>query len=100
MLPAPLDRIPYHVRGGSVLGTAEPALTTRAVREGPQSLLVALDADPELPGELSAQGELYYDDGGESVPEKVRVRDSRHRPAPLGSPSACKKWFPNDSRPW
>ncbi|KLJ06112.1 alpha-glucosidase [Blastomyces silverae] len=59
-IDAPLGHIPLYVRGGSVLPMQEPALTTRAARNSPWSLLVALDSKSR------AQGQIYIDDG-ESV---------------------------------
>ncbi|KKZ66865.1 alpha-glucosidase [[Emmonsia] crescens] len=59
-IDAPLGHIPLYVRGGSVLPMQEPALTTRAARNSPWSLLVALDS------KSSAHGQIYIDDG-ESV---------------------------------
>ncbi|KAJ5899750.1 hypothetical protein N7495_004494 [Penicillium taxi] len=56
-ISAPLGHIPVFVRGGSILPMQQPALTTRAARNSPWSLLVALD------GSGSADGELYLDDG-------------------------------------
>ncbi|PGH01895.1 alpha-glucosidase [Blastomyces parvus] len=59
-IDAPLGHIPLYIRGGSVLPMQEPALTTRAARNSPWSLLVALDSKSR------AQGHIYIDDG-ESV---------------------------------
>lgn len=59
-IDAPLGHIPVFVRGGHVLPMHEPGLTTKAVRESPWSLLVALDKEGQ------AKGGLYLDDG-ESV---------------------------------
>ena len=59
-IPAPLGHIPVYIRGGHVLPTQEPALTTRDSRKNPWGLLVALSAAG------TASGSLYVDDG-ESV---------------------------------
>lgn len=61
-IDAPLGHIPVYVRGGSVVPLQEPALTTRASRENPWGLIVALD----LTG--AAEGKLYLDDGESLVP--------------------------------
>lgn len=71
-IDAPLGHIPVYVRGGSVVPTQEPGLTTRASRGNPWGLLVALD----LQG--AAQGTLYLDDGESLVPNAttwVKVSD-------------------------
>ncbi|KFY44739.1 hypothetical protein V494_01348 [Pseudogymnoascus sp. VKM F-4513 (FW-928)] len=62
-LAAPLGHIPVFIRGGSVLPMQEPALTTKASRENPWAVLVALDANEV------ASGSLYIDDGESLVPE-------------------------------
>jgi len=49
--------IQLFVRGGNILPTQEPALTTQAARKNPMGLIVALDDD------FSAKGQLYYDSG-------------------------------------
>ncbi|KAM5255777.1 maltase-glucoamylase [Ctenodactylus gundi] len=56
-LPAPLDHINLHVRGGYILPCQEPALNTHLSRQKPLSLLIALDENKE------ARGELFWDDG-------------------------------------
>lgn len=56
-LNTPIDKIQVHVRGGGIIPTQKPALTTRATRQNPYSLLVALDVLGQ------AAGELYLDDG-------------------------------------
>lgn len=71
-LDAPLERIPYHLRGGRVVGTAEPRGTTRDTKAGPLTLLVALPARG-AGEERSAHGVLYNDDG-ESVVQASRAR--------------------------
>jgi alpha-glucosidase (family GH31 glycosyl hydrolase) len=56
-LSAPLDVLNVHIRGGSIIPTQRPALTTAAARLLPFSLIVALDATG------SANGDLFVDDG-------------------------------------
>jgi len=56
-LSAPLTKIPLHIRGGTIIPTQEPALTTAASRKNPLGLLVALSASG------TASGSLYIDDG-------------------------------------
>jgi alpha-glucosidase (family GH31 glycosyl hydrolase) len=56
-LPAPVDHVPIHVRGGYIVPMQEPGMTTTASRRNPFSLLVALD------GSGSAGGDVYLDDG-------------------------------------
>ncbi|KAG5832885.1 hypothetical protein ANANG_G00295930 [Anguilla anguilla] len=57
LLPAPLDTINVHLRGGYIVPQQEPALTTVASRTNPFLLTVALSA------EGWARGELFWDDG-------------------------------------
>lgn len=56
-LDAPMDYIPLHVRGGYVLPTQEPAVTTTISRNNPMGLIVALNDFK------SARGDLFWDDG-------------------------------------
>ena len=56
-LPAPLNFINVHLRGGYVYPTQEPALNTEASRLNPLGLIVALDDNER------AEGRMYYDDG-------------------------------------
>ncbi|XP_060067005.1 lysosomal alpha-glucosidase-like [Ylistrum balloti] len=56
-LPAPIDHINLHVRGGYILPMQEPALTTTDSRKNPLSLLVALNETG------MAHGSLFWDDG-------------------------------------
>ncbi|NWU39767.1 MGA protein, partial [Hylia prasina] len=56
-LPAPLEHINLHIRGGYILPWQLPANTTAFSRKNPMGLTVALDDD------LSAGGHLYWDDG-------------------------------------
>ncbi|XP_048193677.1 maltase-glucoamylase-like [Perognathus longimembris pacificus] len=57
VLPAPLDHINLHVRGGYILPWQEPALNTHLSRQNPLGLIIALDENNE------ARGELFWDDG-------------------------------------
>jgi alpha-glucosidase len=59
---APLTHIPVYVRGGNVVPTQEPGLTTTASRKNPWGLIVALDNSG------NADGQLYLDDGESLVP--------------------------------
>lgn len=59
-LDAPITRIPIHVRGGKIVPSQLPALTTTASRKLPFVLIVAPDSNG------SANGILFVDDG-ESV---------------------------------
>uniref|UniRef100_A0A5F9DBU7 Sucrase-isomaltase, intestinal n=1 Tax=Oryctolagus cuniculus TaxID=9986 RepID=A0A5F9DBU7_RABIT len=57
VLPAPLDHINLHVRGGYILPWQEPALNTNQSRQNALGLIIALDENKE------AKGELFWDDG-------------------------------------
>ncbi|XP_063789067.1 maltase-glucoamylase-like [Pseudophryne corroboree] len=57
VLPAPIDHINLHVRGGYILPQQAPAFNTHLSRLNPLKLLVALD-DNE-----NSQGRLFWDDG-------------------------------------
>ncbi|KAJ5745182.1 hypothetical protein N7520_010364 [Penicillium odoratum] len=61
-ISAPLGHIPVYLRGGSIIPMQEPALTTRAARNSPWSLLASLD------GSQNASGQLYLDDGESVTP--------------------------------
>lgn len=56
-LDCPLDKIPIHVRGGSIFPLQTEAVNTQLSRQNPWQLLVALD-DNEM-----AAGQLFMDDG-------------------------------------
>ena len=56
-LPAPLDIIPIHFRGGNVLTMQRDAMDTTKSRQNPFDFEVALDDDEK------AAGSLFYDDG-------------------------------------
>ncbi|XP_056906491.1 sucrase-isomaltase, intestinal isoform X3 [Takifugu flavidus] len=53
----PADKLGLHVRGGAILPTQEPDVTTTHSRRNPMGLLVALDDNKQ------AAGELFWDDG-------------------------------------
>uniref|UniRef100_A0A8C6V503 Lysosomal alpha-glucosidase n=1 Tax=Naja naja TaxID=35670 RepID=A0A8C6V503_NAJNA len=57
LLPAPLDTINVHIRGGHILPLQEPALTTTKSRLNGMTLIVALTL------EGVARGDLFWDDG-------------------------------------
>ncbi|RYN23236.1 hypothetical protein AA0114_g12846 [Alternaria tenuissima] len=65
-LDAPLEHIPVHVRGGSIIASQKPGSTTKTTRMNPWSILVALD------GKREAEGELYLDDGVSQEPTKIK----------------------------
>jgi len=56
-LPCSWQQLPVHIRGGSVIPTQTPAMTSAATRVNPFALLVAPDEHGQ------AAGALYYDDG-------------------------------------
>ncbi|NXB27553.1 MGA protein, partial [Eulacestoma nigropectus] len=56
-LPAPLEHINLHIRGGYILPWQRPATTTFYSRKNAMGLTVALD------DALFAEGHLYWDDG-------------------------------------
>ncbi|KAJ2503438.1 hypothetical protein GGH96_000228 [Coemansia sp. RSA 1972] len=64
-LDAPLEHINVHIRGGSIVPTQRPEMTTTQVRQNDYELVVATSANG------TAVGQLYVDDG-ESF-------DTRHR---------------------
>ncbi|RDW89244.1 (trans)glycosidase-1 [Coleophoma cylindrospora] len=61
-IDAPLGHIPVYVRGGSILPTQEPGMTTAASRQNPWGLIAALSSAG------SASGTLYVDDGESLAP--------------------------------
>jgi alpha-glucosidase len=65
-LDAPLEHIPVHVRGGSIIASQKPGNTTKTTRMNPWSILVALD------GKREAEGELYLDDGVSQEPTDIK----------------------------
>ena len=64
-IDAPLGHIPVYIRGGSVVPTQEPGMTTKECRMNPWGILTALD------GEGKASGELYVDDGESLTPTET-----------------------------
>ena len=53
----PISTTNVHVRGGSIIPMQQAGMTTKAVKESPMTLLVALDTNG------AASGSLYLDDG-------------------------------------
>ncbi|XP_071751949.2 sucrase-isomaltase, intestinal [Centroberyx gerrardi] len=53
----PADKLGLHIRGGAILPTQRPAVTTTESRRNPMGLIVALDDNQQ------AAGELFWDDG-------------------------------------
>uniref|UniRef100_A0A8C4ZKN2 alpha-glucosidase n=1 Tax=Gadus morhua TaxID=8049 RepID=A0A8C4ZKN2_GADMO len=53
----PADKLGLHIRGGAILPTQTPAVTTTYSRRNPMGLIVALDDNQR------AAGELFWDDG-------------------------------------
>lgn len=53
----PADKIGLHLRGGYIIPTQEPAVTTTASRKNPLGLIIALDENQ------TAKGDLFWDDG-------------------------------------
>jgi alpha-glucosidase len=75
-IDAPLGHIPVFLRGGSVVPTQEPGMTTAESRRNPWGLLVALDR------EGFAEGDLYLDDGESVEPAAVTWVHVRLNPLP------------------
>ncbi|KAL9041462.1 MAG: hypothetical protein Q9214_004103 [Letrouitia sp. 1 TL-2023] len=76
-IDAPLGHIPLYLRGGNVIPTQEPALTTRDSRKNPWGVIAALSL------EGSASGVLYVDDGESLVQSStlyVQVRNAHSHP--------------------
>lgn len=72
-IDAPLGHIPVFVRGGNVVPTQQPGMTTEASRRNPWGLLVALDRLG------AAEGVLYLDDGESLEPNATTwVKVSSH----------------------
>ncbi|XP_023562027.1 sucrase-isomaltase, intestinal [Octodon degus] len=53
----PGDKIGLHLRGGYIIPTQQPNVTTTASRENPMGLIIALDENN------SAKGDFFWDDG-------------------------------------
>ncbi|KAK3987755.1 alpha-glucosidase [Cladorrhinum sp. PSN332] len=64
-ISAPLGHIPVYLRGGYVIPTQEPGMTTAESRENPWGLIVALDKNG------MARGSLYLDDGESLEPGMI-----------------------------
>ncbi|ETW05245.1 hypothetical protein, variant [Aphanomyces invadans] len=73
-LPAPLDTVPIHIRGGSIVALQYPNTTTRESRKNPFRLVVALPAwGTSLNKKAEANGELYMDSGDSLNPVQNNV---------------------------
>ncbi|KAF3848025.1 hypothetical protein F7725_021053 [Dissostichus mawsoni] len=57
----PADKLGLHIRGGAILPTQRPDVTTTYSRRHPMGLIVALDDNNQ------AAGELFWDDGDSRV---------------------------------
>ena len=66
-IQAPLGHIPVYIRGGTILATQQPAMTTRDARLTPWSLLVAFGPNG------TATNTLYLDDGVSVNPNATKV---------------------------
>ncbi|TAQ86034.1 hypothetical protein B7494_g5640 [Chlorociboria aeruginascens] len=64
-IDAPLGHIPVYVRGGAVLPTQEPGMTTRECRSNPWGVIAALTKKG------TASGVLYVDDGESLMPNST-----------------------------
>lgn len=53
----PADKLGLHIRGGAILPTQRPSVTTTYSRHNPMGLIIALDDNNQ------ASGELFWDDG-------------------------------------
>ncbi|XP_015233743.1 PREDICTED: sucrase-isomaltase, intestinal [Cyprinodon variegatus] len=53
----PAEKLGLHIRGGAILPTQEPEVTTTYSRRNPMGLIIALDDNNK------ASGELFWDDG-------------------------------------
>ena len=61
-IDAPLGHIPVYIRGGSVLPTQQPGMTTKECRSNPWGVIAATGL------EGTASGQLYIDDGESLTP--------------------------------
>uniref|UniRef100_A0A8C6W327 Sucrase-isomaltase, intestinal n=1 Tax=Nannospalax galili TaxID=1026970 RepID=A0A8C6W327_NANGA len=83
----PADKIGLHLRGGYIIPTQEPAVTTTASRKNPLGLIIALDE------KLSAKGDFFWDDGeskGKSQSDNSLVATCTHSSYPDGTTLAFK----------
>lgn len=64
-LDVPLDYIPLHIKGGSILVTQEPAMNTEKSRKNPFGLIIAPKDKTS-----TTKFDLYYDDGDSIDPTK------------------------------
>ncbi|XP_063061397.1 sucrase-isomaltase, intestinal [Engraulis encrasicolus] len=65
----PADKLGLHIRGGAILPTQRPNVTTTYSRQNPMGLIIALDENKK------ASGELFWDDGDsrDTVPSGAYV---------------------------
>uniref|UniRef100_A0A8C6HZB2 Sucrase-isomaltase, intestinal n=1 Tax=Mus spicilegus TaxID=10103 RepID=A0A8C6HZB2_MUSSI len=65
----PEDKIGLHLRGGYIIPTQQPDVTTTASRKNPLGLIVALDENQ------AAKGELFWDDGEskDTIEKKIYI---------------------------
>ncbi|ETV78515.1 hypothetical protein H257_08031 [Aphanomyces astaci] len=74
VLPAPLNTVPLHVRGGSIVALQYPNTTTTSSRKNPFRLVVALPAwSSGITNTTAATGELYLDSGNSVNPVQTSV---------------------------
>ena len=66
-LSAPLEHINVHARGGTIFVLQKPGYTTTETKNGPYSLLVALD------DKGAAEGPVYLDDGVSLAPASTKI---------------------------
>lgn len=64
-LPAAFDKVNLHIRGGNILPTQDPAITTTKSRQNDFGLIIALDEKEK------ANGDFYLDDGDQLLDEGV-----------------------------
>ncbi|KAF2645172.1 hypothetical protein P280DRAFT_391630 [Massarina eburnea CBS 473.64] len=66
-LPAPLEVIPVHLRGGTIIASQKPGNTTKTTRMNPWTFIVALNKNEQ------AHGDLYLDDGVSLEPSDIKI---------------------------
>lgn len=70
-LLSPLSKLQLHIRGGHIIPTQQPQITTSLSRHGEYILIAALDSSTAHRGvHREATGELYIDDGDSLGPVK------------------------------
>uniref|UniRef100_A0A7N6ALI3 alpha-glucosidase n=1 Tax=Anabas testudineus TaxID=64144 RepID=A0A7N6ALI3_ANATE len=63
----PADKLGLHIRGGAILPTQRPDVTTTYSRRNPMGLIVALDENSQ------AAGELFWDDGDSRGTDDISI---------------------------